>query len=130
MIKVLFESSIFLHQNVGGISKYITELNKNLSKNNISSKIYSPIAINYYLEDKKKNKNINFLKMRQIPKFCRKFFFFINNIFTFVYIKIYKPNILHFSYYNKSLLKYLSIPYVITIYDLIYEKMNLKKKNF
>ena len=54
MIKVLFESSIFLHQNVGGISKYITELNKNLLKNNISSKIFSPISINYYLEDKKK----------------------------------------------------------------------------
>ena len=95
MIKVLFESSIFLHQNVGGISKYITELNKNLLKNNISSKIFSPIAINYYLEDKKKNKNINFFRIRQIPKFCRKIFF-INNIFTFVYIKIYKPNILHF----------------------------------
>ena len=40
MIKVLFESSIFLHQNVGGISKYISELNKNLFKNNVSSKIF------------------------------------------------------------------------------------------
>ena len=30
MIKVLFESSIFLHQDVGGISKYITELNNQL----------------------------------------------------------------------------------------------------
>ena len=130
MIKVLFESSIFLHQNVGGISKYITELNKNLLKNNISSKIFSPIVINYYLEDKKKNKNINFLKISQIPKFCRKIFFFINNIFTFFYIKIYKPNILHFSYYNKSLLKYLNIPYVITVYDLIYEKMNFSQNEF
>ena len=130
MIKVLFESSIFLHQNVGGISKYITELNKNLLKNNISSRIFSPIAINYYLEEKKKNKNINFLKINQIPKFCRKIFFFINNIFTFVYIIIHKPNILHFSYYNKSLLKYLSIPYVITIYDLIYEKMNFSQNEF
>ena len=56
MIKVLFEGSIFLHQNVGGISKYITELNKNLFKNNVSSKIFSPISINYYLDDKKKIK--------------------------------------------------------------------------
>ena len=60
MINVLFESSIFLHQNVGGISKYISELNKNLLKNNISSKIFCPIAINYYLADKN-NYNVNFI---------------------------------------------------------------------
>ena len=38
MIKVLFESSIFLHQKVGGISRYITTLNKCLSKYGVSSK--------------------------------------------------------------------------------------------
>ena len=85
MIKVLFESSIFLHQNVGGISKYITELNKNLLKNNISSRIFSPIAVNYYLEEKKKSKNINFLKIDQIPKFCRKIFFLLI-IFSHLFI--------------------------------------------
>ena len=37
----------------------IYELNKNLLKNNISSRIFSPIAINYYLEEKK-GKNIIF----------------------------------------------------------------------
>ena len=120
MIKVLFESSIFLHQKVGGISKYVTVLNKNLHKYKISSEIFSPITINYFLDNKKKN-NIYYLKLNKIPLFCRKIFFFINNIFTFVYIIIHKPNILHFSYYNKSLLKYLSIPYVITIYEIIYQ---------
>ena len=129
MIKVLFESSIFLHQNVGGISKYISELNKNLFKNNISSKIFSPISINYYL-DHKDNNSINYIKFSKIPKFCRKLFFFINNFLTYIYIKIYKPDILHFSYYNKPFLKYLRIPYVLTIYDLIYEKMKLPEKEF
>ena len=104
MIKVLFESSIFLHQNVGGISKYINELNKNLLRNGISSKIFSPITVNYYL-DNDNDKSINFLRFSKIPKFCRKIFFFINNISTFIYIKIYKPDIVHFSYYNKSFLK-------------------------
>ena len=32
MIKVLFESSIFLHQKVGGVSKYIFHMNENLSE--------------------------------------------------------------------------------------------------
>ena len=74
MIKVLFESSIFLHQKVGGISKYVSILNKNLHKYKISSEIFSPISINYFL-DNKKNNNINYLKLNKIPLFCRKFFF-------------------------------------------------------
>ena len=44
MVKVLFEGSIFLHQNIGGISKYIVKLNDNLKKNNIDSKIYCPLT--------------------------------------------------------------------------------------
>tara|TARA_B100001057_G_scaffold462859_1_gene516238 strand:+ start:504 stop:1580 length:1077 start_codon:yes stop_codon:yes gene_type:complete len=129
MIKVLFDSSIFLHQKVGGVSKYITQLNENLPKFKISSKILSPITINDYLDNKKKNINY-FLKFAKIPRFCRKIFFFINNLSTFVYIKFYKPDILHFSYYNKSLIKFLNIPYVLTVYDLIHEQMKLNQKQF
>ena len=73
MIKVLFEGSIFLHQNVGGISKYISELNKNLFKNNVSSKIFSPISINYYLDDKDNN-SINYIKFSKIPNSAENFF--------------------------------------------------------
>ena len=46
MLKILFEHSIFLHQKNGGISKYICNLNYELNKNNINSRIYSPITIN------------------------------------------------------------------------------------
>ena len=75
MIKVLFESSIFLHQKVGGVSKYISELNKAFVKYNVSSKILAPITINHYLVNKKNS--IHFFKIKKIPKFCRRFFFFI-----------------------------------------------------
>ena len=52
MIKVLFESSIFLHQKVGGVSKYVIKLNK-ICQKNISSKIISPLTINYFKLEKK-----------------------------------------------------------------------------
>ena len=129
MIKVLFESSIFLHQKVGGVSKYVIKLNKNLSKKNISSKIISPLTINYFLNLEKKNV-FYLVKINKIPVFCRKLFFFINNLFLFIYLKIYRPDIIHFSYYNKSLIKFLSIPYVVTIYDLIHEKMKFNQIEF
>ena len=52
MIKVLFESSIFLYQKVGGVSKYIIHLHENLGKHKVSSKIFSPVTINDYLANK------------------------------------------------------------------------------
>ena len=129
MIRILFENSIFLHQSVGGISKYITKLNDNLYKQNINSKIYAPLTINHYLRKKRKS-NIFFIKFDKIPKFCRKIFFCMNNILFIFYIKFFKPDLVHFTYYNNSILKFINIPFVLTVYDLIHEKLNLKQKNF
>ncbi len=129
MIKVLFESSIFLHQKVGGVSKYITQLNENLLRCKVSSKIFSPISINYYLKNKKKN-IIFYFKFKKIPRFCRKIFFLINNLLTLIFIKINKPDILHFSYFNKTLARFIDIPYVLTVYDLIHEKLKYQQNQF
>ena len=52
MIKIVFEGSIFLHQKVGGISKYINKLNLGLLNNSIKSKIFSPIIINQNFKKK------------------------------------------------------------------------------
>ena len=128
MIKVLFESSIFLHQKVGGISRYITTLNKCLSKYGVSSKIFSPISINHHLNND--SNNIYFLKFKNIPRFCRKIFFSINNFLTLIYILIKKPDILHFSYYNNSIVNFINIPYIITVYDLIHEKIKSTQEQF
>lgn len=129
MTKILFESSIFLHQKIGGISNYIIEVNERLKKYNVDSKIVSVITINEYLK-RKSLKNISFLKMKKIPKFCRKFFFYINDFFFQFYIKIYKPDLVHFSYYNSRLIPKLKVPYVVTIYDLIHEKFDLDDNQF
>ena len=129
MIKVLFEGSIFLHQNLGGVSKYIIKLNDNLKKNNINSKIFCPITINCYLNKNKQN-NLFFVKLNKIPKFFTRLFFYLNNFLTIIYIHYYKPDIIHFSYYNSFLAKYLKVPYVLTVYDLIHEKKKYDKNIF
>ena len=122
MKKVLFEHSIFLHQKVGGISNYIIKLNENLNNEKIDSKIVSLVSINSKIINS--SNIINYIKFKKIPKFCRKLFFFINDLFFLIYIKFYKPDIVHFTYYNNKLSHYIKIPYILTVYDLISENLN------
>ncbi len=130
-MKILFDHSIFLHQKVGGISKYIVKLNENLNKREKISKIFCPISINYYLKNTNVEKD-NLLYISKIPLFSRKLIFFINNFLTLIYFYIYKPNFIHLSYYN-NFYNFFKIPYVLTVYDLTHEKtkrltQNLDKK--
>ena len=129
MIKIFFEHSIFLHQKFGGISKYIIKLNEKLINYNIDTKIISAISINDYLNNSSANKRL-ILKLDSIPKFCRKFFFFLNDLYFLIYIFVSKPNLIHFTFYNNTLLKFLNVPYILTVYDLINERFNLQNDQF
>ena len=129
MIKVLFDHTIFLHQKNGGISKYINKINQNLYKFKVTNRIFSPISINDNLR-RNQDYNIFYLKFKKIPKFFTKIFYFINNLTSIIYIFFFKPDIIHFSYYNNFLVKFIKIPYVITVYDLISEKIHFKQTVF
>lgn len=129
MIKVLYDGSIFLHQKIGGISRYIYKLNEKNKSFGVRSVIFAPITINEILDNKTENIR-TFIKLKKIPIFCTKIFYVINFFFTLIYIKIYKPDILHLSYYNNLLLKFVKIPYIITIYDLIHERLNKRQFQF
>ena len=129
MKKVFFENSIFLHQRVGGISKYISKLNNEIRKTGINSIIYCPLTINTNLKKNKKS-DIFYLRFIKIPLFCTKIFYLINNLLTIIYMKLSKPDIFHFTYYNNFLLKFIKMPYVLTVYDLISEKYNYKNTRF
>ena len=128
MLRIIFEGSIFLHQKYGGISKYICSINERLSKFNKKSLIYSPISINQFL--KKKTNQIFYLQCEEIPNYCRTLFFWINDFFTLFYIFLNKPDILHLSYYNNNLVKFIKIPYIITVYDLIHERIRNVQSQF
>ena len=126
---ILFDHSIFLHQRNGGISKYICELNKNLNKNERRSIIFSPISINENLKNLDENV-INLICLKKIPKFCTKVFYFINNILTLFYIFFKKPDIIHLTFYNNFLIKFIKLPIIISIYDLTHEKLKNKLQGF
>ena len=130
MIKLLFDSTIFLHQKNGGISRYISNLNDNLKKYNINSYIFSPITINDYLDKKKENVKYYF-KINKIPKYCTTLFYLINNFLTFFHILLNKPDMIHFSYYNNSrILRLLKIPCILTVHDLTHEEQKSIQTRF
>jgi len=126
---ILFDHSIFLHQRNGGISKYICELNKNLNKNKRQSLIFSPISINENLKNSNQNV-INLVHLKKIPKFCTKIFYFINDILTLFYILFKKPDIVHLTFYNNFLIKFIKLPVIISVYDLTHEKLKKKLYSF
>ena len=126
-MKILFDYSIFLKQNYGGISKYILNLADNLGKEKVQTEIFSPITISYTFL--KKNNFIYFINLKRIPKFFTKILNFINYFLTHIYILFKRPNIIHVTY-HENLYNLFKIPLVITVYDLIYEKFynNFNKK--
>lgn len=121
-MKVFFDHQIFLLQKYGGISRYITKLNEYLNYQNINSKIYSPISINEHFVSKEK-KIINHFKFNKIFRFCTKVFNFYNNSLTSIYLKKFKPDIIHQTYYKRNYNVNDKTPTVITVYDLIHEKI-------
>ena len=127
--KIFFDHTIFLHQKTGGISNYIFELNKKLNDIGSLSRIFAPFAINDRFKIKDKNV-INFVRLNSVPLFCTKIFYLINNILSLFYIYLNKPNIIHLSYYNNFLVKFIKTPYILTVYDLIHEKLNIRQTNF
>jgi glycosyltransferase involved in cell wall biosynthesis len=120
-MKVVFSNTIFFLQKKGGISRYFVNLNKELRKNKINSKIIAPINKNIYLKKSDSN-NISFF----IKRFPRNFFLYKLNNFLFSYfLKKENPDIIHETYYDKNNLNILKNKIkIVTVYDLIHEKFS------
>jgi len=132
-MKILYDFRVFGFQDYGGISKYFLKICDFLNRENIV-KVLSPIHINKYINESKNEYLINFLYLKKRYRFTTRIFFFINYLFTDLYILIFKPNILHLTYYPEYLFKKKKLNYklVITVFDLIHEiyidKYNYKKE--
>ena len=98
--KILFDYSIFFHQPVGGISRYLINLHNKLIENNIDSKVLSPIHKNRFLKEIVSCKINKFV--REFPKNTLTLSRYYNNILTGIYLQIYKPNIIHKTYYGEK----------------------------
>ena len=119
MIKVFFDYQIFSLQKYGGASKYFTNIVENFS-NEIDPKIISLFYKNEYLKKTKKKKTLFFYneKFNFLTNYLNKF----NKKYFEYCINIYKPNIIHHTYFNEKNFYKTKAKKIITELDLIKEK--------
>jgi glycosyltransferase involved in cell wall biosynthesis len=118
-MKILYDYKIFYQQRFGGISSYFYNLASKLNKTDSQFLFYSPIHKNFYFNKLNKQNRIG-NNLRFLPSNGAKFYEFLNHTFTEKFIKNYKPDIIHETYYSDK--KYKSKKKVIcTVYDMINE---------
>jgi len=117
-MKIAFDHMIFLLQSYGGISRYFVELKKEIKLSN-NVKIFCPIYLNNYIENEK---NIfKFLKIKKIPKYTKKLLNSFNFNLNEIYFNLWKPDIIHKTYFSDYKYNFKKAKKVINVWDLNHE---------
>ena len=119
-MKILFDYSIFFHQTHGGISRYFLNLYKEFIQKEIDTKIFAPLHNNTFLKNLNYKSNLNFY-IKRYPKNTRRIIKYYNQTLTNCYINLYKPEILHKTFYGKNLNNNKKIKKILTVMDLAHE---------
>ena len=122
-MKICFDNEIFWTQKFGAISsRYFFNLIKNLStKSNLDVKVFAKFYLNNKLDDLSKNIVIgNRLKLK--PPFTGIFYKKVNAFFLDKEIKLFKPDIIHKTYFKNHLKNLNKSKVVLTVFDLWHEK--------
>jgi len=122
-MKIVFDHQIFLLQRYGGISRYFCELATQLAKNQeCKVGIVAPLHINEYLRESGPPVNVIAGYIGNVPK-TRRIAAVANRRLAEFLISSDSPDIVHRTYYDSSLPKVKSARTVITVYDMIHERL-------
>lgn len=117
---ILYDSQIFDFQKIGGISRYFCEIATRLHYKFNISVLYSE---NYYLKKYTITKHLYPLPQYLFKRYKSKLLY-KNLKYSKKLLKQSSPYLLHATYYEPYFLKYIgNNPYVITVHDMIYEKL-------
>lgn len=121
-MKISFDYQIFDLQEYGGISRYIYELSKELSKSQ-DVLIASPIYKNHYLKKAPRYLKVFGFYFRPIPK-LGKVRALINHLLSKFFLRFYRPEINHETYYSYKAVSPKGTKTVLTVYDMIHERFS------
>lgn len=122
MLKILYDHQCYTYQDYGGVSRYFTELIRNLKQNNLAQ---TEIAIRYsnnqYLNSSKEISSKPFLRNYQF-KGKKLLLDLLNRRISTKIIPMGNFDIFHPTYFNPYFLNYLkNKPFVITVHDMTHE---------
>lgn len=129
MIKVGYNYQIFTQQRYGGISRIFSQIAPLIdSSDDFEVDIYAGLHENQYLADDLitdiKGKFISY------PPKGTKLFLAINSIFAKVALEVYKPDIVHETFYSNINTVPGKSKTVITVLDMIHEKFPIGSNDF
>jgi glycosyltransferase involved in cell wall biosynthesis len=121
MIKVLFDHQKFSEQKYGGISRIFAHLVGGIKKSDeFASKLGVLYADNYYIKDEPQPLN-NALGRFLLKKAKRAYKW--NKWYSKYLIKKNDFDVFHPTYFHPYFLKHINKPYVLTVHDMIYERL-------
>jgi glycosyltransferase involved in cell wall biosynthesis len=124
---VIFDAQIFSAQEYGGISRYFCEITQSLSvEKRISARLIAPLYINAYVAKLNQNLVIGFSCPHFLKAIKSKWIKMLRRILGLgigdLALRIYRPDIIHETYYSPVGFGASRAKRVLTIYDMIHEK--------
>lgn len=121
MMRIAFDYQVFLFQEYGGISRYYSRLASALnSLDGAEARIFAPLHINAYLAELPTGM-VNGRDVRHWRK-SKKLFRAIDATSSRLLMRVYKPNVVHETYYSSTSVAAKGVPVVVTVHDMIHER--------
>lgn len=123
-MKIIYDHQIFTKQTYGGISRYHCELIKQFNKNNHDVSV--PVLLSKNRMINPSITGMNYISTKLSNKYIDKLAFELNSRHTISLLKNKTDFIFHPTYHSVYYRKYIKSPIVLTVHDLIHEKLFAK----
>jgi glycosyltransferase involved in cell wall biosynthesis len=119
-MRIAYDHNIFTIQEFGGVSRYFARLAEHLRTQNTQPRIFAPLHINQYLSDLPPDLVFG-KRVPKYPKFLKGAARSLNFTAAHAAINMWKPNVLHETYYGEHAMAQNKAARVVTIHDMITE---------
>ncbi|NDV62444.1 glycosyltransferase family 4 protein [Puniceicoccales bacterium CK1056] len=121
-MKIAYTHQAFMDQRYGGISRYLVKLAEEMRKSGNDPRIFPAVHQNAYVQ-KGHPDHAPGLNLAWLPAFPKPLVFPLNQFINSRQIRNWNPDIVHETLYSPRDLRHIKKPLVITVHDLINEKL-------
>lgn len=120
-MRIIYDHQIFAAQQYGGISRYIAELaNHFADEEKVDVRVLSPLYVNAYLAASSPGVRVVGLKV-PMTKRTEHIYRMVNQTLAVPLMRLYKPDLVHETYYALKSAQPRGCKLVLTVHDMIHE---------